>query len=145
MKTARLSTETEISGARFHRAGHVINVPHVLTALVLLVHVGLCATVHGQARPRAADRPKISPYLDLVNQGNNNNGGAGFQYFRRIRPDVEFRQAENKLRQNVQSLSKSVKDSKIQSEKSMLGTTGHAASFNTHGRYFNNGAASGGR
>ena len=116
-----------------------------LIALVLLMHAGLCATVHAQARPRAADRPRISPYLDLVNQGNNNNGGVGFQYLRRVRPDVEFRNAENKLRENVKSLSKNVKESTIQSEKSMLGTTGHAASFNTHGRYFNNGAASGGR
>jgi len=112
--------------------------------LILLVQAGLCASVHAQARPRAADRPKISPYLDLVQQGNN-NGGVGFQYFRRVRPDVEFRQAENKLRQNLKSLSKSVNESKIQSESSMLGTTGHAASFNTQGRYFNIGARSGGR
>jgi len=113
--------------------------------LILLVQAGLCASVHAQARPRAADRPKISPYLDLVEQGNNNNGGVGFQYFRRVRPDVEFRQAENKLRQDLKSLSKSVNESKIQSESSMLGTTGHAASFNTQGRYFNIGARSGGR
>ena len=113
--------------------------------LVLLVQSGLCAAVHAQARPRAADRPKISPYLDLVQQGNNNNGGVGFQYFRRVRPDVEFRQAENNLRQNVKSLSKSVNDSKTQSESSMLGTTGHAATFMTHERYFNIGARSGGR
>ena len=114
-------------------------------AFVLLVQAGLCAAVHAQARPRSADRPKISPYLDLVNQGNNNNGGVGFQYFRRVRPDVEFRQAENNLRQNLKSLSKSVNESKTQSESSMLGTTGHAASFMTHGKYFNIGARSGGR
>ena len=28
-------TETEISGARFHRAGHVINVPHVQKTTVI--------------------------------------------------------------------------------------------------------------
>ena len=116
-----------------------------LIAMILIVQAGLCASVQAQARARAADRPKISPYLDLVNQGNNNNGGVGFQYFRRVRPDVEFRQAENKIRQNLKSLSKQVKESQTQSETSMLGTTGHAASFNTQGRYFNNGAASGGR
>lgn len=117
-----------------------------LIAVVLLVMAGQCETSHAQARPRAAVRPKISPYLDLTQQGNNNTGGGvGFQYYRRVRPDVEFRQAENNLRQNLKSLTKSVKESKIQSESSMLGTTGHAASFNTHRRYFNNGAASGGR
>ena len=30
-----LRTETEISGARFHRAGHVINVPHVQKTTVI--------------------------------------------------------------------------------------------------------------
>ena len=119
-------------------------------ALVLLIQWGFCASAHAQPRgrvtyrPRAADRPTISPYIDLVNQGNNNTG-VGFQYFRRVRPDVEFRQAENNLRQNLKSLSKSVNESKTQSESSMLGTTGHAASFMTHGKYFNIGARSGGR
>ena len=119
-------------------------------ALVLLIQWGFCASAHAQPRgrvtyrPRAADRPTISPYIDLVNQGNNNTG-VGFQYFRRVRPDVEFRQAENNLRQNLKSLSKSVNESKTQSESSMLGTTGHAASFMTHGKYFNIGARSGSR
>jgi len=116
-----------------------------LIAMVLMIQAGLCATSHAQARPRAAVRPKISPYLDLTQQGNNNNGGVGFQYFRRVRPDVEFRNAENKLLQNQKSLAKQVNESQIQSEASMLGSTGHAASFMTHGKYFNNGARSGGR
>ena len=30
-----IRTETEISGARFHRAGHVINVPHVQKTTVI--------------------------------------------------------------------------------------------------------------
>ncbi len=120
-----------------------------LVTLFLMVLSILGASVHAQplgrvsSRPRAADRPKISPYYDLVQQDNNNSGGAAFQYFRRTRPDVEFRQAENKLRQDLKSLSKSVNESKTQSEASLLGTTGHAASFNTQGKYFNIGSRSG--
>lgn len=116
-------------------------------AIVLMVQAGLCDSANAQARPRAATRPKISPYLDLTQQGfgnngsnNNINGDVTFQYFRRVRPDVEFRNAENKLRQNLKSLANNVKMSKTQSRTSLLGTTGHAASFNTQGRYFNNGA-----
>ena len=115
-------------------------------AWILLVQWSLSVTVNAQPpvrRPRAAERPRISPYIDLVQ--DNNNRDIAFQYFRRVRPDVEFRQAENDLRQNLKSLSKSIDDSKTQSESSMLGTTGHAASFMTHHRYFNNGARSGGR
>jgi len=119
-----------------------------LIAMVLMIQAGLCATSHAQARPRAAVRPKISPYLDLTQQGTNGNNTTGdvtFQYLRRVRPDVEFRNAENKLLQNQKSLAKQVNESQIQSEASMLGSTGHAASFMTHGKYFNNGARSGGR
>ena len=35
MNPEDVRTETEISGARFHRAGHVINVPHVQKTTVI--------------------------------------------------------------------------------------------------------------
>ena len=117
-------------------------------AWILLVQWALSVTVNAQPpvrRPRAAERPRISPYIDLVQDDNNRDDA--FQYFRRVRPDVEFRKTENKLRQDLNSLSKSVTESQTQTQSvsSMLGTTGHAASFMTHHRYFNNGARSGGR
>lgn len=118
-----------------------------LITLFMFVQLCLCAVTQAQApgrapsRIRADQRPAISPYYDLLNRGNRS---FEFQYFRRVRPDVEFRQAENRLRQNLNSLSKRVDRPRDQSETSMLGTTGHAASFNTHRRYFNTGARSGG-
>jgi len=117
--------------------------PRQLAAFVLLVHLSLGVLAHAQLPRRPSpssrfhvnSRPTISPYYDLIERSNNRS--FGFQYFRRVRPEVEFRQAENRFQQNLNSLSKRVNESSTRSEPSMLGTTGHAASFLTHGKYFN--------
>ena len=50
----KLRTETEISGARFHRAGHVINVPHVLNTTVISAPV-LNKSAHTTILDRSID------------------------------------------------------------------------------------------
>ena len=109
-------------------------------AVVLLVQLSLGAQVSAQlprspsSRFRVNSRPAVSPYYDLIQQNHSGMDNFTFQYLRRVRPDVEFREAENRLQQNLNSLSNRLDES---TSPTGLGATGHAASFLTHGKYFN--------
>ena len=108
---------------------------------VLLVQLSFGVLAHAQfprsptSRFRVNRRPVISPYYDLIQRGSNRS--LNFQYQRRVRPEVEFRQAENRFQQSLNSLSNRITESSTRKVPSTLGTTGHAATFLTHGKYFN--------
>lgn len=80
-------------------------------------------------------RPTVSPYLNLV----SGNGSVTSNYFLRVRPEEQLRQAITTQEQQVQNLQKSV--SNLQSQPaptalSQLRPTGHTATFLNMGSYF---------
>ena len=83
-------------------------------------------------------RPFISPYVDLLN-----SDGAGFtrNYFRRVRPELEFRRNDTRLGRSVQSLQRQVNTQRqqLQSRTSQLSPSGHTTSFLNLGSYFPSG------
>jgi hypothetical protein len=97
-------------------------------------------------RPAAAQpqfpsptQPAVSPYLNLLRQGNS----PGVNYYGLVRPQQEFRNSYQRLQQDfntqqTQPIPFGPEDT------SGLPPTGHAAQFNTQGRYFMTGGALGG-
>lgn len=84
-----------------------------------------------------SNRPVTSPYLNLA-VGNDTFGGAAYQYFRQVRPEVEFRSADIRLGNEIQDVRRNVHslDLMIQSPESSLGTTGHRTAFQSYGSFF---------
>ena len=87
---------------------------------------------------RAYERPKTSPYLNLLN-GSNSGNSFEFNYLQRTRPEIDLRRAAGASRQNLARLegqvNQQVRDLR-QSQTSTLDTTGHHTGFMTHHRYF---------
>lgn len=81
-------------------------------------------------------RPTTSPYLNLAPDANVNN--PAFQYFRRVRPENEFRRANALQSGELRSLQQQVEAQRqlLQSPESALGPTGHRTSFMSYGGYF---------
>ena len=81
-------------------------------------------------------RPTTSPYLNLLR--NNQGGGIGFNYFQRVRPEREFRDANRRFRRSVDSLGRRLDVQKRRREnlKSGLTQTGHAPRFGDLRGYF---------
>ena len=93
-------------------------------------------------RVRPYERPTTSPYLNLL---QNNGRGVGFNYFRFVRPEVEFRQADSQFRRDQIDLQRQINQNRRdlqnqadaeQAAQSQLSPSGRAASFMTHQRYF---------
>jgi hypothetical protein len=97
-------------------------------------------------RPAAAQpqfptpsQPAVSPYLNLLRSGSS----PGVNYYGLVRPQEEFRNSFQRLQQdfNTQQTQPSLYGPL---DTSGLPPTGHAARFNTQGRYFmTNGALAG--
>jgi hypothetical protein len=91
------------------------------------------------SRPRvpAYERPKTSPYLNLLNRNSGNS--FAFDYLQRTKPEVELRKAASTSSQNLNRLqgqvNKQFRELK-QSGSSGLEGTGHTTGFMNHGRYF---------
>ena len=81
-------------------------------------------------------RPTTSHYLNLLR--NNQGGGIGFNYFQRVRPEREFRDANRRFRRSVDSLGRRLDVQKRRREnlKSGLTQTGHAPRFGDLRGYF---------
>jgi hypothetical protein len=123
-----------------------------LTAMVVaVVWVMAFEPVLAQTRGRSAGpsmrrntRPTTSPYLNLLNRGNNNNsgGGVGFNYFQRVRPEIEFRQNDNRMQQSITNIQRQVNTQQQildrQSNASQLTQSGHMTSFFSYGNFFPN-------
>jgi len=113
--------------------------------LVLILGIALSAQdVLAQRRStsgpslRKNNRPTTSPYLDLLDQGAG-RGGIGFQYFRRVRPEVELRNQNSQLQGSLDSLQKQMNQQQLQlkqSSASQLSPSGHTATFLSYGNYF---------
>lgn len=61
-----------------------------------------------------------------------------FNYSRRVRPEVEWRQGQSQLRRSVTGLNSRLNEQRreIQSVKSGLTPTGHSTSFLNYGGYY---------
>jgi len=102
------------------------------------------ASAQARRRPsgpsmRRSRKPVTSPYLNLLNQGDINRGGVGFQYFQRVQPEIEFRQSDNLMRNSIDNLQQQVNDQQLlldQATSSQLTPTGHTTQFFSFGNYF---------
>lgn len=82
-------------------------------------------------------RPVTSPYLNLLtNDGNGNN--FAFNYYRRVKPEMDLRRADGQLNGTLQQLRPEV-DPSLRTGSHFrrdLRATGHRAGFLTFGNYF---------
>jgi hypothetical protein len=116
----------------------------LMTLVALIAAVGaLAADAHAQyrgyGRPRGRtgpyDRPIISPYATLSGLSGE---ALVREYYRRVRPEVELRNAATQQYYNLQNLQQQVnrQQSLIQSQNSQISPTGHATWFLNHSQYF---------
>lgn len=82
--------------------------------------------------------PSFSPYLNLVNRGNNPT----VNYFGIVRPGQQLQQQANQLQQQLSQTSQSIA-SGLGGTNDQL-TTGRGATFGYYSHYFYNSPASGG-
>jgi len=73
-------------------------------------------------------RPGYSPYLNLTRTGGN----AAQNYYGLVRPELEFRNNVNQLRNDTQAIAAGLAAAGAATELS----TGHATGYMTHLRYF---------
>ena len=98
------------------------------------------------SRPRVKtyDRPVVSPYMNLLNRGNGNS--FEFDYFRRVRPEIDLRRSTAVNKQQLQHVEQQLQrvEQEVNGQFRALGrnqslsfgATGHTTGFMTHGRYF---------
>lgn len=97
----------------------------------------------GKGRPtvRGYRRPVTSPYLNLLNSQLQQSGNSfAFEYFRRVRPELELRQANEALSRSIQNLDRRVNEQQQQLQGAGLGPTGHQTYFFNYSGYYNFGA-----
>ena len=123
--------------------------PTLMTLVALIAAVGaLAADAHGQGyggfgRPRARtgpyDRPIISPYATLPGLSGD---ALVREYYRRVRPEVDLRNAATQQHYNLHNLQQQVnrQQSLMQSQSSQISPTGHATWFLNHSQYFGAGS-----
>jgi len=109
-------------------------------AVTTLVVTTLC---QAQPAPAVSARPTFSPYLNLVNRGNN----PALNYLGIVRPQQQFAQQFNQLSQqysqSINGLQNSVNDLAAGADGG-LPYTGNVAVFNNTGRYFGRHPVTGG-
>ena len=110
----------------------------VVTAAFLLGPAEFAAAQRPSRNERPAvkafQRPTTSPYLNLLGGGR---GSFEFEYFRRVRPELEFRRTGAQLTQSVRNLQRQLDQRRGQESRSGLGTTGHRTSFLNYSGYYN--------
>lgn len=84
-----------------------------------------------------SNRPVTSPYLNFA-VDDDTFSGAAYQYFRRVRPEIEFRSANTRLGNEIRDVRRNVSslEQMVQSPESSLGTTGHRTTFQNYGSFF---------
>lgn len=106
----------------------------VTSAVVVCSCLATSATVEAQTRrglrPQSR-RPVTSPYLNLLDR----NRGIGSNYYRRVRPELEFRQNDARLSRSLNALRRQQLATQVQI-RSQLSGTGHRTSFLNLGGYF---------
>ncbi len=117
----------------------------ITTCFVLLCTLSVSGGLSAQGPSlKRSERPVTSPYLNLLNRGNNNFSDPGLNYYRNVRPEQEWRQGLQKQDKELQSLSQRFSQSQTaasdaqaaKSIRSTLTTTGHPTSFQNSGGYF---------
>jgi len=113
----------------------------LLTLSAVIVTAALTTeTARAQARRFGRPptrRPVTSPYLNLLRGAGG--GGIGFNYYRRIRPEQEFRRADSNFNRSLDSLQNRVQNQQQEEERrplSGLNQTGHPVRFLDLGGYF---------
>ena len=139
----QISTSPEIAGGR-----QMLRTV-TATGIVMLGILPVAAQAQPLSRYRSVldrriSRPTISPYLNLLRR---NGGGIGFQYYRRVLPEREFRAANRQQSQALRNLNRQVEQINQPTSKSLgggLGTTGHSTTFQNYGGYFGGAGQAGG-
>lgn len=112
-------------------------------ALVTLLSLSGGLSAQGPSLKRS-QRPVTSPYLNLLNRGNNNFSDPGLNYYRNVRPEQEWRQGLQNQDKQLQSLAQQFNKARsaatdaaaAKSIRSTLNSTGHSTSFQNRGGYF---------
>ena len=107
-----------------------------MTVVTLLILLPDGATAQ-QPRFGRPSRPTTSPYLNLLRRSNG--GGFAFNYFQRLRPEMEFRRNAAVLGRSINSLSRQMQQQKNRNLGGGLGQTGHSVTFLNLGGYFSRG------
>lgn len=118
-----------------------------ITPLTLALVLGMLSAGEAQNQNRSRrftrpyllpnERPVTSPYLQLFQPGRD----PAFQYFREVRPEMEFRRSNAQLRRSIDELNQQIRRQQTAAQPGMgLGPTGHAATFMNLGGYFGTGA-----
>jgi hypothetical protein len=113
----------------------------LITALALAV-----GFTSAQAQPPAAlgptrlapsSRPVTSPYLNLAIDDGTFDGPA-YQYYRRVRPEIELRRANASLTSELRDVRRQMGEQPpmAQSPASGIGSTGHPVSYQSFGRFY---------
>ncbi|MFQ5731045.1 MAG: hypothetical protein ACE5KM_03715 [Planctomycetaceae bacterium] len=114
--------------------------PFVATAFLATLFVANEAAAQRPniGRPPVRRTPTTSPYLNLLRRSGG--GGIGFNYYERVRPEMEFRAANSAINRQLNSLQQQMQSRNQQqraiSNGSGLGRTGHPVQFMSFGRYF---------
>jgi len=91
------------------------------------------AVAQGPQNFRNFSRPTTSPYLSLL----DNNSSFVNNYFRRVRPELEFRAHGAQLQQNIQGLRTDLtKQGLLPDGRQPLSSTGHSTTFLDTRGYF---------
>jgi len=115
----------------------------VVSGIVVLIFFAAFSQVaNGQSVQQPASlqpnrSPTTSPYLLLGNRGYD----PALSYYRIIRPENQIRSAYKRQATNLVQLRNEVnrqREELNKAESSLLNTTGHRASFQNYGGYFNN-------
>ena len=81
-------------------------------------------------------RPTTSPYLNYLSGGNGR--GLGFDYYRNVRPEQEFRRNYSRLGHANRRLRQELNEQRqlLQTSRSQLSATGHTTFFQNFGGFF---------
>jgi hypothetical protein len=118
----------------FGREGKMISFKIALPALGLAFFVSV-APLWAQGLGNPANRPAVSPYINLLRGGSS----GGVNYYGLVRPEIEFRSGIQRNQQQIAASQQSYSEL-----TTGLSTTGHPTRYMTHWSYFmNNGVGTG--
>ena len=114
-------------------------------AVACMITLSLCLSVaEAQQRPRRSSsrfrspqsRPTTSPYFNLL--GGGSGRGLGFDYYRNVRPEQEFRRNDARLGRAYRGLRQELNQQRqlLQTSRSQLSATGHTTFFQNLGGFF---------
>lgn len=112
---------------------------HLMTRIMMAGILAVSLTTVCYAQPRIPggyrpSRPVTSPYLNLL---RGNGRSTAFNYFRSVRPELEFRRNAASFSRSINSLQQNAANQQqLLIQGGGLQGTGHAATFQNLGGYF---------